>query len=274
MVATTNRGSNSGAGTQANKIGADSASLSTQYKVKLRQLSSPQFETLRDQTQGNAGQKRGTLPRGQVVFDVTPDLVETRTVDYRSLAPLHLPGQIYVYGNTQSRQFTLSAVKLISRTIPEATRNMQILWTLRGWTMPYFGQGTLNGGTGPGPGPGQSTAPFGESNAPPAASISDGSGGAIGKPPEILLLSAYANLPDGGGFENRQFATNIHNIPVVISSLTLPYPSDVDYIPDENGQPMPRVMMLDIQLLETRAPRELSQRFSLQDYRQGILGGF
>ena len=57
--------------------------------------------------------------------------------------------------------------------------------------------------------------------------------------------------------------------------MSIPYPSDVDYIPtdDENPTPMPTIMTLDITLIETHSPTEY-ENFSLDDYRIGNLIGF
>lgn len=75
-----------------------------------------------------------------IFFNVSPDsLTESRTVNYKSLDPTHMPGNLHVYQNTPSRTFSL-AVKLISRTSTEALENLQNLNVLRAWTMPYFGK--------------------------------------------------------------------------------------------------------------------------------------
>jgi len=100
----------------------------------------------------------------------------------------------------------------------------------------------------------------------------------LGAPPDVLLLSAYSAegeyVTQGNNSKRtRMVATNIHNVPVVITNLTIPYPSDVDYIPAEDGQPMPRMMTIDLQLTETHSPQEYNQ-FSLQDFRKGILSNF
>ena len=74
-----------------------------------------------------------------VPFQVTPDLIENRNVNYKTLDPIHMPGNIYVYGNTSSRTFNISNAKFVSRTPEEATRTMRYLHMLRSWTTPYFG---------------------------------------------------------------------------------------------------------------------------------------
>ena len=87
---------------------------------------------------------------------------------------------------------------------------------------------------------------------------------------DVLRLYAYS---DSSSASRDNGPTNIHNVPVVIINLSIPYPSDTDYIPAENGTPVPTIMTIDLQLSETRAPKELSD-FSLEKFRQGILDTF
>jgi len=211
----------------------------------------------------------------RVVFDVTPDLVETRNVNYKSLDPVHTPGQIYVYGNTSSRTFNLSNVRLISRTKEEAEENLKRLQILRTWTLPVFGQSTLDV-TERGErklradNPGYFT-PF-SSEEERVFFLGEEM---LGAPPDVIFLSAYSDTPTGGrpasqsGFQLE----HIRRVPVVLQQLSIPYPSDVDYIPTTSGVPMPTIMTIDMVLLETHSPREYS-KFSLQNYRKGILKGF
>jgi hypothetical protein len=250
--------------------------IENKFKVKLREQTTYPYSNAQ-QTGGNLDQKKRRFYNGSVVFDVSPDITESRSVNYKTMEPVHMPGQIHVYGGSTSRTYSLSNVKLISRTVTEATDNMQRLWTLRGWTMPRFGSRSssltadnkrirrdFENGLG---------VDGVEGGIP---TLAEKGRELLGKPPEVLLLSAYSSLTSSQtSFRNqRTIPTNIHNIPVVIQSLSIPYQSDVDYVPTLDGQPFPRVMILDLQLLETRAPREFSDNFSLNDYKQGILKGF
>ena len=225
-----------------------------------------------------------------VVFDVTPDLTENRNVEYKTLNPVHLPGSIYVYGSTSSRTFQLSNVRLVSRTTSEADNNMRMIQLLRGWTMPYFGDsGPLDINQQ------EARAAFEQQRNDPAFQQAQtsarraGLGGAsdvspyqteaeqpslLGMPPEVLLLNAYSTLENQSTSGlRRKFATNIHKIPVVIQSLSIPYPSDIDYVPTSYGQPLPIIMSIDIQLIETQSPSNF-RKFRLQDYHRGRLVGF
>jgi hypothetical protein len=73
-----------------------------------------------------------------VVFEVMPEIVESRTVSYESVAPSQFLGAFQKYKGTDSTTWTINA-KLVSRTSFEATQNLFRMQTLRGWTMPYFG---------------------------------------------------------------------------------------------------------------------------------------
>jgi len=85
----------------------------------------------------------------------------------------------------------------------------------------------------------------------------------LGSPPDVLYLSAYA----GDGTTNA-YEGNINGVPVVMTSLDITYPSDVDYIPCEgtggaddnlNGTPFPTVMSISVALQEIHSP-QLKQR--------------
>ena len=190
----------------------------------------------------------------KVVFEVSPDLIENRNVNYKSLDPIHMPGQIQVYGSTASRAFNIANIRLVSRTPEEARKNLLILHTLRFWTMPRFGKD-------PGPGLGQ-----------------------IGQPPDVILLSAYSKVPGDISrvTDANQTKGHLNRIPVVITQLSIPYPSDVDYIPtaadpniqgDVGGVPMPTIMTIDMSLIETHSPLQY-ENFSLSDFKNGTLPGF
>lgn len=254
---------------------AETDKLENQYKVSLRVATDP----------GQLSNSDGIRDiRNRIVsFDVSPDVTENRNINYKTLDPLHMPGQIFVYSGTSSRTFQLSNIKLISRTVKEATKNMQRLHQLRGWAMPYFGNSSTlsfqNNRYRKYNKDNDYTPNFSEMTEEERNEEAQNLGMELkGGPPDVLLLTAYA--PRGeyaeigrNSVRRRISATNIHNVPVVMTNLTIPYTSDVDYIPTENGQPFPRMMTIDIQLSETHSPQEYN-KFSLHDYRQGILVNF
>jgi len=192
---------------------------------------------------------------------------------------LHAPGQIQVYKNTASRSFSISDLKLISRTATEADLNMKILWQLRAWTMPRFGNSSTlsadNRAERERGGRKDHIEVFGKSDADFIYGTE-----LLGAPPEVLYLSAYSK--DIGadavgstkpGTARWEIAQHLNRIPVVIQQLTIPYPNDVDYITTSTGVPMPIIMNLDLSLIETHSPNAY-EAFSLDDFRRGRLKGF
>ncbi len=226
---------------------------------------------------------RSQVTNTVVAFDVTPEITETRNVNYKTLEPVHMPGGIHVYGNTSSRIFNINNIRLVSRSRIEATKNLYRLNVMRGWALPYFGVNNT---------------------------------ALVGAPPDVLALTAYATgAPDtandpstinerrasnvdrlsqtGPATQNTNFLkrarpTNIHNIPVVLQQISIPYPSDTDYIDTveqefsdgqggifkiKAGVPFPTIMTVDMVLLETHSPSEFAN-FDLKAYRQGRLENF
>jgi len=204
-----------------------------------------------------------TNPTELVIFSTTPDLIETRNVNYKNVDLTHSPGQILAYGNTASRNFNLSNIKLISRTSKEAALNLRRIWMLRSWTMPTFGKSTLSDPQR------QNRDQFLADASSVDINSTDFGVEERGSPPAVLLLSAYSN--------NKRFGQSdghINRVPVVITNMSIPYPSDVDYIPAEgSGTPMPSILTIDMTLQETHSPIEY-ETFSLSDFKAGKLKGF
>jgi len=239
---------------------SDRNRISNPYRVKL--------------TNANSG-------GGTVSFDASPVVSENRNVNYNSLEPLHAPGQIQVYKNTSSRNFQLSDIKLISRTIEEADRNLRRLWRLRGWCMPRFGNSsTLNSEQRAAREANFTADELDSLDLTPQERASFLGSELLGAPPAILYLSAYSRTigtePTGattGATNVWQIAQHINRIPVVIQQLTIPYPNDVDYITTTSGVPMPIIMNIDISLLEAPSP-DAFESFDLDAFRTGRLQGF
>lgn len=215
---------------------------------------------------------RSQVTNTVVAFDVTPEITETRNVNYKTLEPVHMPGGIYVYGGTSARNYQVNNIRLVSRTSREASKNLYRLNILRSWAMPYFGVNNSS---------------------------------LTGAPPDVLALSAYAtgsidsaNNQFATAVENneagvnqgipedpnkRMRATNIQNIPVVLQQISIPYPSDTDYIATSTetiqgteitaGVPFPTIMTVDLVLMETHSPREYA-KFDLKEFRAGRLDNF
>lgn len=219
----------------------------------------------------------------QVVFEVTPTLSETRSVDYNTVQPIHMPGGIPVYKTTGSRTFELSA-HLISRNTADALQNMLYLQVLRSWTMPFFGHSPTIDVTPPKTPP-HTGAPMMTDKQLMKAGIAKVKSGPVrkgkavsllGAPPEVLYLYGYSSSSN----DKRKSAkgVNINRIPVVLTSLNISYPEDVDYLPvaispTANTEPFPIKMDISLSLLETHSPTEY-ERFSLEDFKSGKLANF
>jgi len=188
--------------------------------------------------------------------------------------PVHAPGQILVYQGTAARRFQLTAIRFASRSPREAAINLAKLWTLRGWTMPTFGQSESNirtdaarreklGNNGP-------FSNEGIKNLIDEIG-SDSSKSYLGAPPQLLLLSAYSRLGVSQGVGTDSIG-HLRKVPVVIESLNINYPADVDYIPTEgaNPTPMPTLMNVDLSLIEARSPSEY-EKFDLSKFKRGEL---
>jgi hypothetical protein len=222
----------------------------------------------------------------QVIFKVTPQLSESRRVEYTPVTPIHMPGSIQIYKNTLSREFSLTA-KLISRSSEEATQNMESMQLLRGWCMPYFGQSSTLTEEQRLYRTDQATARANqtdtrESQITPANTRAARGVELLGAPPDVLYLYAYASTEQRTPTSDRatysgQRAINIHKVPVVITSLDFSFPDDVDYIPslEINGisSPFPTRMEVRLSLAETHSPSEY-QRFNLADFKTGRLVNF
>ena len=212
-----------------------------------------------------------------VVFHASAELSESRTVNYKAIDAIHMPGQFHAYNNTSSRNFSISQVKLFSRTSEEASMNMARVNQLRSWTMSKFGtpdpksqndtQGAQNENLL------QKEFQYyisnGRTYAPGSTSgvdtkIAEPSKIKLGLPPAVLELSAYSNATNRG---------NIYRVPVIITNLSIPYPTDVDYIPTLHGTPFPIIMTVGIEVTEIHSPNEYSN-FNIIDYRRGELLNF
>lgn len=179
-----------------------------------------------------------------VAFRVSPDINETRNAAYKTIDPIHMPGAIQIFTHSSPRTWSLSGIKLVSRNGLEAEENLATINQLRSWMMPFFGA-TDTAGKG---------TPQYESDL-------------LGAPPEVLEFTAYSD-------KGKMGITNIRKIPTVMTNLSIPYPTDVDYIETAlTKQPFPTVMSIDIILVETHSPKEFGE-FDLIKFRNGELEGF
>lgn len=250
------------------------ANVENNYKVRLVPIAALQY-----------GSDPASIRTATVAFDVTPTFSESGSVEYSAITPVHLPGAIQVYKHTNSRSFEIGA-HLVSRNVADALKNMQVLQMLRSWRLPYFGatdtvsfgqQANRSAATGS-----STTTTLSAEDADAQAKQRIRSQGVQlrGAPPDVLYMYAYST----NGNDTRSGApVNLNRIPVVMTSLNITYPDDVDYIPvyDMTGgngpttttEPFPRKLDVSISLVETHSPYEY-QQFDLQSYKLGNLASF
>ncbi len=185
-------------------------------------------------------QKRVMLMDSEYAFicDNSPSMSEDVSAEYAKLEIPQMPFAIQTYKGSSSRTWNLSDIKLISRTFKEATMNNKSLWMLRSWTKGEFGNTSADLGR------------------------------PLGMPPKVLSFTAYSSHIPGDDHSYR-----IYRIPVVINSLNIDYPNDVDYIPDEHGNMIPIIQTITLSITEQHSPSELSN-FSLDRFKMGKMLNF
>lgn len=226
----------------------------------------------------------------QVIFENTPTFSESGGVEYTPVQPVHMPGAIQVYKNTQPRTFSITH-KFISRTTAEATANANYVQLLRSWRFPFFGkgsttltdsqaetrrqlQGNITATQQQLRNQLQSQDRAASNTAVLLNSLQRAQSSAgfelLGAPPEVLYLYAYsAQTTDR---VSKQIH-NINRVPVVLTNLDINYPEDVDYIPSDFNEPCPVRWDISITLAETHSPTEF-ENFSLVKYKTGQLDFF
>lgn len=221
---------------------------------------------------GFATTLRNAARRSEIVrFPITPTINETRSVSYQKSDIRHLPGDLLSYSNTSARKFDFADLKLVSRTPIEARRNLLRVNTLRGWTMPYFGStglSTIDDSY-------LNQAINKDATTKQVDELRANFRRMLGAPPDILHLYVYSS-----GSDDRHLG-NITGIPVVIESLSITYPNDVDYIPCQTtsandpygGTPFPIIMNIGLNVTEIHSPREF-EKFKLEDYKSGRMVRF
>jgi hypothetical protein len=70
-----------------------------------------------------------------------------------------------------------------------------------------------------------------------------------------------------------QFSSDAMGIPTRMTSLSIEYPDDTDYIHTNDGDYVPIIWPITVSLKETRSVDELKE-FNIQDFRGGTLGGW
>lgn len=183
-------------------------------------------------------QKRVMLMDDEYAFicDNTPSISEDMSAEYARVDIPQLPFAIQSYKGSSSRSWNISDIKLISRTFAEATMNNETLWRIRSWMKGEFG-------------------------------------GPMGMPPKVLSFTAYTSMRHDLNVGGKDTMFRIFKIPVVITNMTVDYPNDVDYIPDNHGNMIPIIQSISISITEQHSPNELSN-FNLADFKTGKMLNF
>jgi hypothetical protein len=178
-------------------------------------------------------QRGGSSQQFGVRFYVTPELSESRTVNYQEISEIRQAGGILIYIGTQLRTYQINA-RMVSKTTEEADLTYTYTHRLKAWTTP-----SKDGGGGQVSG--------------------TGVGGA--NSPEILKLYGYGG--ESGG--------QLRGVPCVITSFNIDYPNNVSYIKTSNGRAsVPIVQTFSIALKEVRSDNDL-ENFNIHSYRDGSL---
>jgi hypothetical protein len=169
---------------------------------------------------------------------------------------------------------------------------MNILQTLRTWTLPYFGasdnltdaQRGLRAENFPDPSRAREMSNMSAEKRAEVnrQRIQDEGVGLLGAPPMVLFLYAHSTSVNNQRGNLPSLRVNINRVPVVITNLSFDYPDDVDYFPaalegvdgiDTSTESFPTKMGISVDCVETHSPREY-ERFSLQDFYDGKLVSF
>ncbi len=212
----------------------------------------------------------------RVIFEVTPTISESQGVEYASVQPIHMPGGIQVYKYTNPRQFEITA-HFIARNTKDALDNMKYIQTLRSWSRPFFGKSTTNYAQLPTingmPSPTDTSAMGIEQikggDSTPGVNL-------LGAPPEVLYFYGYSTVQNDA--REGMPGINLNRIPVVMTSLSITFPEDVDYLPVEisptsHTEPFPVKLDVNITLVETHSPIEY-ETFNLDSFKAGKLKSF
>lgn len=196
-----------------------------------------------------------------VRFFISPEMSESRHVNYVDISDVRLPSSILIWMGSPSRTFSLNA-KLLARSTAEADRSFKDLNMLKSWCVtntPTIVGNTIN------------RVSENDFLKKPPASPSDTEGEEepiqfqlpetlFADTPPVLLLEGY-----GGQFRN---------IPVVITDLTITYPSDIDYVQNAKGVYVPILQDVSISLKEARDISGHSgaiSTFNLSKFKAGTL---
>lgn len=207
-------------------------------------------------------------PTNGMVWNYTPIVSESRTVNYETEQPVHSNSSYNNYKSTGNTTFTIQG-DLYANTATEAMYLLSSLHFIRSMTLMDFGRKAA-------------------ANQVPGRAV-------VGAPPPILLLSGYGRYM-------------YNDIPVILKSYNITLPNDVSYIQvpvntatstydfsekatraffnqlrstgymnADNEVWVPQKVSLTIQLEEQPTSDFMTKQFNLNDFKSGAMlrnGGF
>jgi hypothetical protein len=114
---------------------SDFGPAASQQKSKDIRNSYMDAATFSDQSEVRLVSRDGSNSQSSVRLFVTPELNETRTINYQEISEMRQAGGLLIYIGTQARTYSLTA-RFVSRTDDEARRTFDQVQLLKGWTVP------------------------------------------------------------------------------------------------------------------------------------------
>lgn len=223
-------------------------------------------------------------PYNSVTFFLTPEISESRSVNYLEIGDIRLPASILIYMGSPSRSFNISA-KFMARSQAEADVAFRNKSLLESWCVTNSGLSGDNIGSAVTKtnnqlgnpdvvNPGDTATVAQQDGFIPGISALPTKSQVSNQPPQTFTASTdlFAQSPPVLALEG--YAGQFRKIPIVIRSLNISYPSDVDYIAGSNGVMVPILQDISIQLQEARnisGGKGAIDKFRLKEFKQGTL---
>lgn len=189
-----------------------------------------------------------------VTFVVTPEMSESKTVNYIEINEIRQAGSILIFIGSPGRTFSVN-VKLISRNAEEAAANFKRLSILKSWGMPSKGiAGTV-----------ESTGEQLDSDAPKVLYLKGY--GALFKRIQVVMKSINIEYPADSDYISSPAPQTEAEYQ---ASLNAPIGDDSESDSDNLSLSMPIILPISMTFQEIRAGQELTN-FDIAAYKSGTL---
>lgn len=220
-----------------------------------------------------------STPNGKewVVFYITPEISESRSVNYVDIGDIRMPASILIWMGSPSRSFNING-KLLARTQQEADVSFQSLNYLKSWCVARVSGLDSKARTGTATDvnnyiqrqPVAPSYPGDINGVTQAAGTNAVALKANAVPTSIALIAPVTPPPNavpgqtfsvGGQLFDKDtpkvlylegYSGQFRKIPVVVTSLNISYPSDVNYIQNSTGVWCPIIQDVAITMKEAR----------------------